>query len=308
MGINEVNTEITLNGITFKNPVIPASGTFNFGREMAQLYDLSILGGIVSKGLTAEPRKGNPPPRIAEVSSGMLNSVGLQNPGIDHFISHDHDFFTTRGCISIVNIAGSSEDDYFDCVRKLDGTDCDIIELNLSCPNVREGCMIFGSDPAAIRSVVSKVRKLTTKPLWVKLTPNTGDIVSCAKAAESGGADAISLINTLLALAVDIQSRRPVIRNNYAGLSGPAIKPLALRMVNQVYTNVSIPVIGIGGIENAGDVLEFMISGASVVQVGTANIRDPYACFKIIEALPDTMLKYGIKDLQQIIGTLELWG
>ncbi|MFA6735832.1 MAG: dihydroorotate dehydrogenase [Saccharofermentanales bacterium] len=302
-----LNTEIRVNGLIFKNPVIPASGTFNFGREMAELYDLSVLGGMVSKGLTLSPRKGNPSPRIAESSSGMLNSVGLQNPGIDHFIEYDHDFFCSQGCISIVNAAGSTEDEYVQAVIKLNETDCDIIELNLSCPNVTEGCMIFGSSPRAVGSVVSKVRKETSKPIWVKLTPNTGDVTAAALAAEAEGADGISLINTLLGLAVDISSGRPVIRNNYAGLSGPAIKPVALRMVNQVYLRVGIPVIGMGGIASADDVIEFMMAGASLVQIGTANINDPYACIRIIEDLPDRMLKYGINDLQSLTGSLRLW-
>lgn len=302
-----LSTEVVINGIVFKNPVIPASGTVNFGRELSEFYDLSILGGIVSKGLTLEPRKGNPPPRVAETSQGMLNSVGLQNPGVDHFIEYDSRFFSSLGCNSIINVAGSTEEEYIKAVSKLNETDCDIIELNLSCPNVKEGCMVFGSSPAAVESLVKKVRHISHKPIWVKLTPNTGDIVSAALAAESGGADAVSLINTLLGLAIDIGTKRPVLRNNYGGLSGPAIKPVALRMVNQVYLNLRIPVIGMGGIESAEDVLEFIMAGASAVQIGTANIKDPYACLKIIQDLPDEMAKHGLTELKSLTGSLKLW-
>lgn len=302
-----MNLKVNINGFSFKNPIIPASGTFNFGREMSELYNLSILGGIVSKGITLIPKRGNPPPRIAETSSGILNSVGLQNPGVKNFILNEADFLCSQGCVSIVNVAGSTVNEYIEITKLIEKTRLDIIELNLSCPNVNEGCMLFGSDPKAIYEVVSRVKDITKKPIWVKLTPNTGSITNAAISAEKAGADGISLINTLLGLSVDIMSRRPIIKNNYAGLSGPAIKPIALRMVNEVYNNIKIPVIGMGGIMNAKDVLEFMMAGASLVQVGTANLINPYACLKIIEELPETMKKYNITSLEKIMGSLKLW-
>ena len=302
-----INTEVTISGFTFKNPVMPASGTFGFGREIASLYDLSVLGGIVSKGITRYPRKGNEPCRVAETPSGMLNSVGLQNPGVEKFILQESEFFTSLGCVSIVNIAGSSIDEYVEIAQMLDPTSCNIIELNLSCPNVKEGCMAFGSNPRSVQEVVRSVRSVTAKPLWVKLTPNTGDVISAAKAAESEGASAISLINTLLGMAIDLQTRRPVIHNNYAGLSGPAIKPVALRMVNEVYNNVRIPVIGMGGIMDADDVLEFMMAGAAAVQIGSANLVNPYACHDIIDGLAEATEKLGFASLSEVTGSVKLW-
>lgn len=296
-----------ISGFTFKNPVMPASGTFGFGREIAALYDLSILGGIVSKGITRYPRQGNEPCRVAQTPSGMLNSVGLQNPGVEDFIRNESSFFTTQGCVSIVNIAGSSIDEYVEIAQLLNDTACDIVELNLSCPNVKEGCMAFGSNPRSVQDVVRSVKQVTGKPLWVKLTPNTNDIVSAAKAAESEGASAVSLINTLLGMAIDLPSRRPVIHNNYAGLSGPAVKPVALRMVNEVFNNVSIPVIGMGGIMSAGDVLEFMMAGASAVQIGSANLVNPYACHDIIGALPSIADTLGFASLSEVTGSVRLW-
>ncbi len=302
-----LNTEVTVGGIRFKNPVMPASGTFGFGREMAELYDLSILGGIVSKGITRMPRQGNAPCRVAETPSGMLNSVGLQNPGVEAFIEKEASFFTSLGCVSIVNIAGSTVAEYAEIAKLLDPTPCGILELNLSCPNVHEGCMLFGSDPRAVAEVVRAVKAVTDKPLWVKLTPNTGSIAAAALAAESAGASAISLINTLLGMAIDTASRRPVIRNNVAGLSGPAVKPVALRMVNEVYRAVRIPVIGMGGIMTASDAIEFMMAGASAVQVGSANLVNPYACHDIIINMPKEAEKLGFNRLSDITGSLQLW-
>ncbi len=306
--MNKLNTKITVNGFDFKNPVIPASGTFGFGREMAELYDLALLGGISSTGVTLYERKGNPPPRIAETPSGMLNSVGLQNRGMDAFIEEECDFFTGGDFVSIVNIAGSTEDEYLRMAEKLNKTKVNILEINLSCPNVDEGCMLFGSNPALVEAVVRRLKGVTSKPLWIKLTPNTASIVETALAAEKAGADGISLINTLLGLSVDVKTRRPVITNNYAGLSGPAIKPVALRMVNEVYRAVKIPVIGMGGVMNATDLLEFMLAGASLVQVGTANIVDPYACPRILDELNSLMEEMQIDNLSEIVGKLKLWG
>ncbi len=291
----------------FKNPIIPASGTFGFGREIEEYYDLSVLGGIVSKGITRYPRKGNAPIRIAETTQGMLNSVGLQNPGIEKFIEDESIHFCSYGCVSIVNIAGNNVEEYVEMTQILQTVPCDIIELNLSCPNVKEGCMAFGSSVKGIESVVLAARKVSTKPLWVKLTPNTTSITETAKAAENAGADAVSLVNTFLGLAIDLNSRRPILRNNYGGLSGPAIKPIALRMVNEVYRAVSIPVIGMGGIMNAKDALEFIVSGASAVQIGTANLVSPYACNDIINDTKTLLSEMGIASVSELIGTLELW-
>jgi dihydroorotate dehydrogenase (NAD+) catalytic subunit len=302
-----IDVRVKINGIEFKNPVIPASGTFGFGREMSEYYDLSTLGGMVSKGITRFPRKGNPPVRIAETTSGMLNSVGLQNIGIDQFLKTEMDSFTSFGCVSIVNIAGGSIEEYVEMTRMLQDTACDIIELNLSCPNVKEGCMAFGSTIHGVQSVVEASRRVSSKPLWVKLTPNTTSISETARAAESAGADGVSLVNTFLGLAVELKTRRPVLQNNYGGLSGPAIKPIALRMVNEVYHAVSIPVIGMGGIMNARDVLEFIMAGASAVQIGTANIVNPYACHDIINNLENELYDIGITNISQLTGSLKLW-
>ncbi|MHB1485202.1 MAG: dihydroorotate dehydrogenase [Saccharofermentanales bacterium] len=307
MGLDSIDLSVKTGDIVFKNPVIPASGTFGFGREIEQYYDLSVLGGIASKGITRFPRKGNPPPRIAETPSGMLNSVGLQNPGILKFIDNELEHFTSLDCISIINIAGNSVDEYVEMSEMLQNTDCDIIELNLSCPNVKEGCMAFGNNTKGIESVMKAVRKVTAKPLWVKLTPNTTSITENAKAAESSGADAISLVNTFLGLAIDLKTRRPVLKNNYGGLSGPAIKPIALRMVNEVYLSVSIPVIGLGGIMNATDVLEFMMAGATAVQIGTANLVNPYICKDIIKDLEILLENLNVKKISSLIGSLQLW-
>lgn len=302
-----VDLTVKIGDITFKNPIIPASGTFGFGKEISQYYNLSTLGGIVSKGLTRYPRKGNPPVRVAETASGMLNSVGLQNIGITRFIEDEIESFSSYGCVGIVNIAGSSVEEYVEMTEMLQNTKCDIIELNLSCPNVKEGCMAFGSSIKGIASVVSATRKVSKKPLWVKLTPNTTSIIDTAKAAEDAGADAVSLVNTFLGLAIDLQTRRPVLRNNYGGLSGPAIKPIALRMVNEVYRSVSIPVVGMGGVMNAQDALEFIVAGASLVQVGTANLVNPYACHDIVCDIAKALDSMGVKNVSQLTGTLELW-
>lgn len=302
-----LDLSVKIGNHVFKNPVIPASGTFGFGREIEEYYDLSHLGGIVSKGVTRFPRKGNKPVRIAETTQGMLNSVGLQNQGIEKFISDEEQNFTSYNCISIVNIAGGSVEEYVEMAVMLQPTKCDIIELNLSCPNVKEGCMAFGSSTKGIESVVSEVRKISSKPIWVKLTPNTTSIIDTAKAAENSGADAVSLVNTFLGLAIDLNSRRPVLQNNYGGLSGPAIKPIALRMVNEVYNNVKIPVIGMGGIMSATDALEFIVAGASLVQVGTANLVNPYACNDIINNMSKQLSEMGVDSVSKLIGSLKLW-
>ena len=300
--VRDLSTEFC--GIRLKNPVIPASGTFGFGLELADSFDLNVLGGISLKGTTLEPRFGNPTPRIAECSAGMLNSVGLQNPGVNALVSEKVPALRKvyGGCI-IANISGFSVDEYRECVRIADACeDIDIIELNISCPNVHGGGMAFGTDPSAAAEVTAAVRAVCRKPLVVKLSPNVSDIVAIARACEDAGADGLCLVNTFLGMRIDIKTRRPILANRTGGLSGPAIFPVALRMVNQVSHACSIPVMGCGGVSKAEDVIEMMMAGARAVQVGAENIRNPYACPEIVEALPQVMEKLGIEKLTDIIG------
>ena len=299
-----VNTKVMLNGIQIDNPVIPASGTFAFGYEFASLYDLDLLGSMSLKGTTSQPRFGNPTPRIAETPSGMLNSVGLQNPGVDQVIAEElpklAQVFHKK---AVANISGFSIGEYVECAEKFDA--CDQIgwlEINISCPNVHGGGMSFGTDPCQAAQVTAAVRKVTNKPIWIKLTPNVTDITKVAKACEDEGADGISLINTLLGMRIDPVRRKPILANTMGGLSGPAVFPVALRMVWQVYNTVNVPVIGMGGVSSAKDVLEMMLAGATAVQVGAANLVDPWACEKIILDLPRVMEQYGINSLSEIIG------
>ena len=299
-----VNTKVTLSGWELDNPVIPASGTFNFGKEFADFYDINMLGTFSFKGTTREPRFGNPTPRIAETPMGMINSVGLQNPGIHAVIEHElpelKKIFNKK---VIANISGYSVDEYVYCCQLIDKEDqVGIIEVNVSCPNVHGGGMAFGTDPKNVYEVTKAVKAVTTKPVYVKLSPNVTDIVEIAKAAEAAGADGISLIKTLLGMRIDLKTKKPVIANKMGGFSGPAIFPVALRMVYQVAHAVNIPVIGMGGVSSAEDVIEMMMAGATAVQVGAANLVNPYACKEIIENLPKVMEKYGIKDLNDIIG------
>ena len=299
-----VNTKVTLSGWELDNPVIPASGTFNFGKEFADFYDINMLGTFSFKGTTREPRFGNPTPRIAETPMGMINSVGLQNPGIHAVIEHElpelKKIFNKK---VIANISGYSVEEYVYCCQLIDKEDqVGIIEVNVSCPNVHGGGMAFGTDPKNVYEVTKAVKAVTTKPVYVKLSPNVTDIVEIAKAAEAGGADGISLINTLLGMRIDLKTKKTVIANKMGGFSGPAIFPVALRMVYQVAHAVNIPVIGMGGVSSAEDVIEMMMAGATAVQVGAANLVNPYACKEIIENLPKVMEKYGIKDLNDIIG------
>ena len=299
-----VNTSVSLCGVTLKNPVVPASGTFGFGYEFNDIYDINILGAISIKGTTKEPRFGNPLPRIAECSSGLINSIGLQNPGIDAVIEKEIPKLRTVYRKPIIsNISGFSVDEYVECCSKVDKVDdVAIIEVNVSCPNVHNGGMSFGTDPKNVEAVTREVKKVTTKPVFVKLTPNVTDIVSIAKAAEEGGADGISLINTSQGLRVNLNTRRPVIANKIGGFSGRAIFPIALKMVYQVYDAVKLPIMGIGGVATAEDVLEMMMAGATAVQVGAENLVNPYACRDIIRDLPKVMTKYKINDLNDIIG------
>jgi len=298
------DTSVTLAGIRLQNPVIPASGTFGFGFEMAGCFDLNRLGAISLKGTTLEPRFGNPTPRIAECSGGLLNAVGLQNPGIDALVSDIAPRVRTL-CKTplIANISGFSLDEYGICCEKADQCEAlDIVEVNISCPNVHKGGMVFGTDPKAAAAVTRRARKATHKPLFIKLSPNVTDIVPIARACEEEGADGLTLINTLLGMRIDIRRRRPVLANRTGGFSGPALLPIALRFVNQVAKACRIPLIGCGGVASAEDVIEMMMAGATAVQVGSASLHDPLACPAIIDQLPKVMEQLGIEHLKDIIG------
>lgn len=299
-----MNTQVTLCGIPLDNPVIPASGTFGYGYEFAALYDINRLGTFSFKGTTKEPRFGNPTPRIAECPSGMINAVGLQNPGVEAVISQE--LPKLRECFHkpvMANVSGFSIEDYaYTCARLDAEPQVGWLEVNVSCPNVHGGGMSFGTAPEAAAAVTRAVKTLTTKPVIIKLSPNVTDIVSIAQACQDAGADGISLINTLLGMRIDLKRRRPVLANTMGGLSGPAIFPVALRMVYQVSRAVSIPVVGMGGVSSAEDVVEMMLAGATAVEVGAANLVNPYASLEIIEQLPAVMEQYGIKKLTDIIG------
>lgn len=307
MEVMERDMKVTLSGVTLDNPVIPASGCFGYGYGMSEFYDINILGSISFKGTTREARYGNPLPRVAECSAGMINAVGLQNPGIDAVISEELPKMREKFHKPIIaNISGFSIDEYVECCRKIDSQEqVAIIELNVSCPNVHGGGMSFGTSPDSVAEVVRAVKKVITKPLYVKLTPNVTDIVAIAKAAEEAGADGICLINTMLGMRIDTRTRRPIIANKMGGFSGAAVFPVAVRMVYQVSKACSIPVIGCGGVETAADVIEMMMAGATAVEVGAANLRNPYACKEIIEALPKEMERLGIERLTDIIGIVE---
>ncbi len=298
----DLRTELC--GVELKNPIIMASGTFGFGKEYGEIYDISVLGGISSKGLTYVPKAGNDGLRVYETASGMMNSVGLENPGVQGFIDQELPSFSKLDLCRIVNLGGSCEDDYVEGAKLLDDKDFDIIELNISCPNVKHGGMAFGIKSEVARDVVRSVRKATKKPLIVKLSPNAEDIVEMAKVCEEEGADGISLVNTFKAMAIDIKNKKPVFDNVTAGLSGPAIKPIALRMVYEVCQAVNIPVVGMGGIMNAGDVIEFIMAGATCVQIGTANFTDPKIGEKIIADLNKYMEENNIKSLDEIRGII----
>lgn len=299
-----VNTKVNLLGIEIDNPIIPASGTYGFGYEFADLYDINMLGTFSFKGTTKEPRFGNPTPRIAECSSGMINSVGLQNPGVDKVISEELPKLAKVFSKPVMaNVSGFSVEEYAYTCEKINACEqVGWIEVNVSCPNVHNGGMSFGTEPAAVEKVVKAVKAVTTKPIIIKLSPNVTDIVTIAKAAEAAGADGISLINTLLGMRIDIKRRQPVIANKMGGFSGSAIFPVAVRMVYQVYDAVKIPIIGMGGVSNAKDVIELMMAGATAVQVGAANLVDPYACKNIIEDLPNELAKINVNDINEIIG------
>ena len=301
-----MNTTINLAGIEMKNPVTVASGTFGYGREFSQFFDLSKLGGIITKGTTLKPRSGNEPPRICETPSGMLNSIGLQNPGVEYFAQNDLPFLRKFDTAVIVNACGSTVEEYVELCKILNTLDIDGVELNLSCPNVKAGCMAFGNSYEGVREITSKVRKVLDKPLIVKLTPNVTDIASIAKGAEDGGADAVSLINTLLGMSIDIDKRKPVLANNTGGLSGPAIKPVAVRMVYQVSRAVNIPILGMGGIVDGKDAIEFILAGATAISIGAGNFIDPYTSVNTVKGIEEYMKKYNIENLEEIIGTVKM--
>lgn len=300
--------KVNICGVEFKNPVIAASGTFGFGKEFDALYDIGVLGGISTKGLTLEKRLGNAVPRIAEGRSVILNAVGLQNPGLDAFLAEDLDFLKSKNTVIIANVAGKTVEDYEEICARLDGK-VDMIELNISCPNVKCGGMAFGIRPESVHTVTAASKKnLKKTPLIVKLSPNVESIAANAAAAEKGGADCVSLINTLTGMAIDLERRRPLLANNTGGVSGAGIKPIALRMVYEVSKAVSVPIIGMGGIVSAEDALEFIVAGASAVQVGTANFTDTLAMPKIIEGMNAWLDAHGIAGVQELCGTLKMNG
>lgn len=302
-----VDLSVRIAGVDFPNPVIAASGTYGNGECYTDLYPLSKLGGVSCKGMTIEPKLGNPPPRIAETYSGILNSVGLQNIGVHGFIEYYLPTLKEEGNVIIANVAGATVDDYIAAAEALDASDIDMIELNISCPNVKQGGASWGVSCEGAAAVTSAVRRATKKPLIVKLTPNVTDITSIAKAVEAEGADCISLINTLLGMRIDIKSRRPILKNNMGGLSGPAVFPVAVRMVWQCYKAVNIPIIGMGGVSTWEDAIEMMLAGASAIQMGTAIFTDPYAPLKVIEGIEEFMDENGIKSLAEIIGQVKPW-
>ncbi|MDF2567520.1 MAG: pyrD [Oscillospiraceae bacterium] len=301
------NLSVNIAGVEFKNPVIPASGTFGNGREYEKFYPLHLLGGISVKGMTLNPKDGNPPPRIAETPAGMLNSVGLQNPGVDYFIQNELPNLENKGTVIIANVAGSTVEDCITIAQKLDDTCVDMLELNISCPNVKEGGVAFGVSCQSAAGITQAVRKATKKPLMVKLSPNVTDIASIARAVEDAGADAVSLINTVLGMRIDIKNRRPILKNNMGGLSGPAVFPVAVRMVWQVANAVNIPVVGMGGISKWEDAVEMMMAGATAVQVGAAIFSNPYCPVEIIDGLNNYLDDSHIADVNELIGCVKPW-
>ncbi len=301
-----MNTEINFAGIEMKNPVTVASGTFGYGREYSDFFDLSKLGGIITKGTSLKPRSGNKSPRVCETASGMLNRIGLQNPGVEYFAQNDLPFLRKFDTAIIVNACGSTVDEYVELCKILNTLDIDGVELNLSCPNVKAGCMAFGNTYEGVKEITSHVRKVLDKPLIVKLTPNVTDIASIARGAEDAGADGVSLINTLLGMKIDINTKRPILANNTGGLSGPAIKPVAVRMIYQVSQAVNIPILGMGGIVNGDDAIEFMLAGATAISIGAGNFIDPYTSTNTVKGIEDYMKKFKIENINEIIGKVQM--
>lgn len=298
------NMKVNLAGVTLNNPVMTASGTFGSGEEYSHLLDLNRLGAVVTKGVANVPWQGNPTPRVAETYGGMLNAVGLQNPGLDLFIQRDIPFLQEYDCKIIVNVCGKTKEDYVDAVEQLSNQPVDLLEINVSCPNVKEGGIAFGQNPEALFDITNAVKKAAKQPIIMKLSPNVTDITEMARAAEAGGADVISLINTITGMKIDVHKRQFVLANKTGGLSGPAIKPVAVRMVYQVAQTVKVPIIGMGGISNAEDAIEFMLAGATAISVGTANFSDPTATISIVEGIKQYMEQYGIEDINELIGAV----
>ena len=300
-----MNMEVTIAGVTFKNPVMEASGTFGSGMEYSEFVDLNQLGAVVTKGVANVPWPGNPTPRIAETWGGMLNAIGLQNPGIDVFVKRDIPFLKQFDTRIIVNVCGKTTEDYLEVVERLGDEPVDMLEINISCPNVKEGGIAFGQDPKAVEAITRAVKEKARQPVIMKLSPNVTDITVMAKAAEAGGADAISLINTLTGMKIDVERRRFALANRTGGLSGPAIKPVAVRMVYQAAQAVKLPIIGMGGIANGADALEFILAGASAVAVGTANFHNPRATLDTVEGIRDYMERHRIEDVKELVGSVE---
>ena len=299
-----MNTKVNIAGVEFKNPVTTASGTFGSGTEYSEFVDLSLLGAVTTKGVANVPWPGNPTPRIAETYGGMINAIGLQNPGIDVFVSRDIPFLKQYDTKIIVNVCGKTTEDYIDVVERLGDQPVDLLEINISCPNVKEGGIAFGQDPKAVEAITREVKRHAKQPIIMKLSPNVTDITVMAKAAEAGGADALSLINTLTGMKIDINRTSFALANKTGGMSGPAVKPVAVRMVYQVAQAVKLPIIGMGGIMTAEDALEFILAGATAVAVGTANFHNPYATKEVVEGIEAYMRKYGIEDIKELIGAV----
>ncbi len=299
-----MNTKVNIAGVELKNPVMTASGTFGSGAEYGEMVDLNRLGAVVTKGVANVPWPGNPTPRIAEVYGGMLNAIGLQNPGIDVFVERDIPFLKQYDTKIVVNVCGRTTEDYVEVVERLGDTDVDLLEINISCPNVKEGGIAFGQDPKAVEAITREVKRRAKQPVIMKLSPNVTDITVMAKAAEAGGADALSLINTLTGMKIDIHRRTFALANKTGGLSGPAVKPVAVRMVYQTANAVKLPIIGMGGISTAEDAIEFLLAGATAVSVGTANFFNPYATVEIVQGIEDYMKRYGVDDVNQLIGAV----
>ena len=302
---NQPNMKVNIAGVELNNPVITASGTFGFGREYGEYFDLNKIGGICVKGLTLAPRQGNKPPRIAETPAGILNSVGLQNPGVKYFVENEIPFLKKYSAKIIANISGNTIEEYCGMAEVLGDSEVDMIEMNISCPNVKEGGVAFGTSCTMVENITQQVKKYCKQPLIVKLSPNVTDIKEIAAAAESAGADALSLINTLLGMAIDIKTRKPILANNVGGLSGPAVKPVAVRMVWQVASTVKIPIIGMGGIMNGDDAIEFILAGASAVAVGTASFVDPTTCVNVVDGITNYLNEYNIDDVNCIVGKVQ---
>lgn len=303
--MKNINTEVTIAGVTFKNPVMTASGTFGSGAEYSEFVDLNRLGGVVTKGVANVPWPGNPTPRIAEITCGMMNAIGLQNPGIDVFLERDVPYLQQFDTNIIVNVCGKSVEDYCEVVERLADAPISMMEINISCPNVKEGGIAFGQDPKAVEHITSELKKRAKQPIIMKLSPNVTDITVMAKAAEAGGADAISLINTLTGMKIDVERRTFAIANKTGGVSGPVVKPVAVRMVYQAAHAVKIPVIGMGGIMTAEDALEFIMAGATGVSIGTANFVNPYATIEVIEGIERFMERHDVQDIRELVGCVE---